>query len=636
MLRSPLLLSYCLVAGLLPLGAQAHEDPVQLMFQARALQRRTGGDDPEKAAALYRRVIALVPKSGEAHLRLSEALMETSDIPGALAAATKATQLSPRSGEAWANLGLLHYMRGRSDNKAWNEAIPALQKAHYLLPMDADILIRLAETAETQKQEALATDSWLRLGRLRPPMNFQGRPLGDIAFERAAILGAKVKDVEARREALVALCQRPQPDPKHLRMLEDLTRELADQGFLAHAEEGFSILAVHVPNEPAVYDNLALIQFQTGRYALALENLQRSEALRKHPGTDLYIALCQANLGRLEEAETRFRGLLGQEDGRTEEGRQRRIQGKELLATLLLLRGKPKEVLDLAKAWSETRNSVVLQGLQAQAHIELKAFKEARAVLREGLSTFPERGLFVAAGRLPAKLLQDGFFNRTASEKALQQLHLETLAGLWAEFRQWDKALATVMEARKGESPSVIDLILLQSNALEQLERHDEALVVLREGQKLAPTHPTLQNNLGYMLLERGKELEEAAQLIGASLKQDPSSGSTMDSWGWVLFKQGKFKEAEEALKKAVDLSPLSPEIRKHYGEALLKNGKAQEALNQWDRALAYVFPDRTALEKRVKDLRLDLARKRHAQDLGLPPATEEPVEPDDDGGQRP
>ena len=65
-----------ILAGLLvpPLLAAPQVDVRALMLQARALQLRGGGTDPEAAAAIYRRVVALVPQSAEARLRLSEAL----------------------------------------------------------------------------------------------------------------------------------------------------------------------------------------------------------------------------------------------------------------------------------------------------------------------------------------------------------------------------------------------------------------------------------------------------------------------------------------------------------------------------------------------------------------------------------
>jgi hypothetical protein len=78
-------------------------------------------------------------------------------------------------------------------------------------------------------------------------------------------------------------------------------------------------------------------------------------------------------------------------------------------------------------------------------------------------------------------------------------------------------------------------------------------------------------------------------------------------------------------------LSPFSPEVRKHLGEVLVKQGKLVEAAEQWDRALAFVFPDRAALEKRLGDLRVRIAKEQAAK-LETPASTSAPpVVPDDE-----
>jgi len=227
------------------------------------------------------------------------------------------------------------------------------------------------------------------------------------------------------------------------------------------------------------------------------------------------------------------------------------------------------------------------------------------------MKRFPGRGIFQGASLIPPQLFDEGWFRKAPSRAALSQLELEAMANLWSEFRQWQGALKLIEQARKAGPVRDVELLLLQANVLEQLDRPQEAMAVLREGQKIAPDHAILQNNLGYLMLERGGDLQEAARLIQAALRQDASSGSTMDSWGWVLFRQGKFAEAAEVLKKAVELSPFSPEIRKHFGEVLLKLERPEEALDQWERALAYVFPDRADLDRRARELRLDIARRK-------------------------
>jgi Flp pilus assembly protein TadD len=206
------------------------------------------------------------------------------------------------------------------------------------------------------------------------------------------------------------------------------------------------------------------------------------------------------------------------------------------------------------------------------------------------------------------------------------------MAALWQEFQRWDKCLE-VLERARGLSPvRRVDMLILQSQAYDQLGRPAESLAALREAQALEPNNPLVENNLGYLLLERDQHLEEAASLIEASVKATPDNGNVVDSLGWAQFKLGRIAEAETTLRRAVELSPFSPEVRKHLGEVLEKQGKLNEAAEQWDRALAFVFPERMALEKRLGDLRIRIAKEQAAKLEAPASSTGKPATaPDDD-----
>lgn len=608
------------------LCADSNEDPRALLLQGRALQRRGGGDDPARAVALFRRAAALVPQSAEAHLRLSEALVESGDLEGAVAPGTRATDLAPQNAEAWAHLGMLHYTRGRKLEEARPLAQNALQKAASLLPTDPELWTRLAEVAETRKDEPAALKAWIRVGRLRPPFSIQGRTLGDIAWERVAALAGNLKNYEARREAVLALSGGKFPDANSLRMLEDLAREQVEKGFLGHAEESFALLGRHLPKEPAVWDNVALIQIRTARFEDALESLRQAEALRSTPRGEYHTGICLLNLGRFKESEPRWRAVLKAQRF-TKEDEQLAANARVLLATSLLLDGRNREMLEVLKDWPETEKQPDLLALRAQGLIQIQAWKLARQVLRDGMARFPDHGIFQLARSIPPDRFDENLFSKKGPRAVLTQLDLEVMASLLGNFRRWERCLDFVLMARKAAPVRDVELLLLQGNALQELGRRDEAMRILREGQRMNPGHPTLQNNLGYLLLEGEGNLQEASALIEASLKQDPKNGNTMDSWGWALFKQGRLKEAEKTLREATELAPFSPEIHLHLGETLLALEHPEEALEQWERALAYAFPERKALEERVRELRTRLAKQ---QSESRPADAEAPLEAED------
>jgi predicted Zn-dependent protease len=596
------------------------EDVRALMLQARALQLRGGGTDPAAAVSIYRRVLARFPESAEANLRLSESLQEAQDPDAAVTFARKAVQLAPQNAEAQVHLALLQVQRAQQDAALAIEAQKELRMATVRLPQDPELWARLGEISEQLKDGEGAMKAWLRLGRMRPGY----AP----AWERVLIHARAIQDYAGKREALLALNAK-NPEDRHLRLLEELAREQIKAGYLAHAEESFLLLARHLPEEPSLWENVSLIRLQTARFAEALETLAKAEALKSSHSLSFYTARALMNLGRFEEAERRLR-LLAAENVEAELV----ADGSQMLyAESLLLQGKGKALLAFLKERRpRPRTLAEAQAFKTQAHISLNDWKSALAALKEGIAQHPEFPFFKQAGKLPPMHLEYRFFSRKETRDALEQLHLEGMAALWQEFQCWDKCLEVLERARSLSPVRNVDMLILQSQAYDQLDRHEESLQVLREAQAMEPSNPLVQNNLGYLLLEQDRDLEEAAALIEASAKATPDNGNVVDSLGWAQFKLGRIAEAETTLRRATELSPFSPEVRKHLGEILVKQGKLAEAAEQWDRALAFVFPDRAALEKRLGELRIRIAKEQAAKlDSPASPAVPPAVSPDED-----
>ena len=617
-LRSPLL------ALLLVVAPASAEDVRALMLQARALQLRGGGDNPKAAAALYRRVLAQVPESAEANLRLSEALEESDDPNAAVAPATRAVELAPQNAEAQAHLALLHYQRMQKDPSVGPLAAKELRAATQRLPQDPELWARLGEVSEQLKDGDEALKAWLHLGRMRPGFT--------PAWERALIHARATQSYEGKREALLALNARGAED-RNLRLLEELAREQIKLGYLAHAEESFLLLARHLPQEAGLWENVSLIRMQTSRFAEALETLAKAEAIKGSPNLTFHTARALMNLGRFAEAEARLSVLVAQPIEADWIG-----DGAHMLyAEALLLQGKGKVLLTfLQNRPPRPRTDAEAQVFKVQAHVSQDDWPNALAALREGVARFPLMPFFKQAAKLPPKHLEYRFFSRKESRAAVENLHLEGMAALWQEFQRWDKCLEALERARRLVPASSVDSLILQSQALDQLDRHAEAMAVLRQAQALEPANSLVQNNLGYLLLEQDVQLEEAAALIEASAKATPDNGNVVDSLGWAQFKLCRVAEAEATLRRAVELSPFSPEVRKHLGEVLVKQGKLAEAAEQWERALAFVFPERAELEKRLGGLRVriakETARKREVAASDVPPT----VAPDEDAEDEP
>lgn len=74
---------------------------------------------------------------------------------------------------------------------------------------------------------------------------------------------------------------------------------------------------------------------------------------------------------------------------------------------------------------------------------------------------------------------------------------------------------------------------------------------LLRELLDADPDNPSLQNALGYLLLEQGDRLEEAERLLESAFAAAPANPVVLDSLGWLRFRQERFPEARHLLEES-------------------------------------------------------------------------------------
>ena len=95
------------------------------------------------------------------------------------------------------------------------------------------------------------------------------------------------------------------------------------------------------------------------------------------------------------------------------------------------------------------------------------------------------------------------------------------------------------------------------------------------------PNNAMVLNALGYSLTNHTDRFDEAHKLISLALKLNPNDPATLDSLGWVLYRQGKPEEALPYLQQAMEALP-DPEVAAHLGEVLWALGRRDEALKIW------------------------------------------------------
>jgi tetratricopeptide (TPR) repeat protein len=148
--------------------------------------------------------------------------------------------------------------------------------------------------------------------------------------------------------------------------------------------------------------------------------------------------------------------------------------------------------------------------------------------------------------------------------------------------------------------------LVLSNLALEQDDRA-QAEEWLEEILDEFPDDISAKNDLGYLWVERGDQLDEAIEMIGQAVAADPDNRAYLDSLGWAYYMQGRYDEAVAELTKAVE-SGDDPDgvILEHLGDALLKAGQAEEAREAWQRA-AEAF-DTAGDQEKLEGVRAKLA----------------------------
>ena len=234
--------------------------------------------------------------------------------------------------------------------------------------------------------------------------------------------------------------------------------------------------------------------------------------------------------------------------------------------------------------------------------------KEANRILDALIKDLPDNWLNLA---LRAQVLRE-----TGKLEDSAKAYLDVIAKVQADKR---------LEKDEDRNYFVDKYRYLLSGVYVDLNQIDKAAEQLKALLAREPDNATYNNDLGYIWADHDKNLDEAEKLIRKALdedrkqrrkanpkikpEEDRDNPSYLDSMGWVLFKQKKYKEAKEFLLKAVaDEDGQHLEIYDHLGDVYLALEEKAEAVKAWKKAIEVANPSKreqerkVALAKKVKD----------------------------------
>jgi len=485
---------------------------VRLYLDARMFE--TAGKLSE-ARDQYYRALSLDPRSTDVMVRISQLCAQLGEFDRSLEFAERALAKDPNDWRALWLQGAARFSTGHAQ-----EALAPLERASEIDSTQVEVLRTTARVAESLGRTAEAEEAWRRLV-------WADEDDGEAWFQVAAAQARRgdFKGASASLDRAVEI----NPSRPGLMFLQGWVKEnLGDE---AGAIELYkSHLAVHT-EDLGTRRRLVGLYARLGRYAEAYDQAKLvAAAVPDDPDALQVQADLAMKLKKTAEADRAIARLRSMSPGEPDNTAR---------AVVVLARnGRGRDAGRIADEWM----------VQHPAD-EAGPLLATRAWTAAG---FPDSAL--ARARRAVALEPDSTEPRRVLARALQG------AGHYAEAeREW----LAIRAADPGEPGISLEL----GGCRERAGNVDGAVTAGREALKIAPDWPPALNFVGYVLADHDRELPEARKLIERALEKDPENGAYVDSYGWVLYRQGDLAGAREHLERAVRLTDGDPVVREHLGD---------------------------------------------------------------------
>ncbi len=165
-----------------------------------------------------------------------------------------------------------------------------------------------------------------------------------------------------------------------------------------------------------------------------------------------------------------------------------------------------------------------------------------------------------------------------------------------------DQALQTYLEGSKI-NPKEIVFYLLAGDIYESKQDWDHAKQQYQKALEFQAENPLASNNLAYVMLEQGGNVDVAFAMAQTARRQLPDNPNCADTLGLAFYHKRVYTSAIDLFKEALKREPNDALFNFHLGLAYARNGQATLAKQQLDRVLKIKpnFP-------RVEELRRALA----------------------------
>ncbi len=306
-----------------------------------------------------------------------------------------------------------------------------------------------------------------------------------------------------------------------------------------------------------------------------------------------------ARLALAENATGVVRGIIADLEQIEEDPRAAEV-AVTLQSALLLQQNRADEGLQLlqSQAGDGGQNTGAVYAV-IQTQLRSGDIQGARSYLDELLEKSPEdrnlqlinAALHVAEGKpeRSEEILRDVIDKDPTQSTAVGQLYVQ----LRREGRVEDAR--AVLNQGLSAAPGTIRLMQYQAGELETLGKIEDAIAIYETIYEQNSANVAVANNLASLISTfRDTEASLARAAAVARRLRGTDVPAFQDTYGWIAYRQGNYKEALEYLGPAAQELPNNPLVNYHLGMTYVALERPEEGRPYLERAIELAGPDTT------------------------------------------
>jgi len=516
-----------------------------------------------KAIGLYESCLKKNPKHSASMYELAQLYFGTDDYSTAARYAEQASELEPEN--KWYRLLLVEIYGKAGKKKELLETCENLVKKY---PGNVDYLYELANAYLINNDGSNAIKTYDKVEELLGVTE-------EISLQKQRIYLIQKKNDKAAEELEKLIKEFPDQETRYLSMIAEM-----------YMQEG-------KPDEAALYYQQILAKDPQNPYIhITLSDYYRQKGDKKRSFDELKLGFANPAL----DIDTKIRVLLSF------------FAGNEVYTE------NKADIFELAQILVKTHpNDPKAHSMYGDFLLDDKRYNEARDEFRRVISVDSSR-YAVWESLLNAEIqLSDYQALESESSRAIELFPLLPVPYLFKgvallEKKQNEEAVNnfnTGLKLVSGNNMLVVQFYTYLGDTYHRMKNYRLSDESYEKALKLDPENSYVLNNYAYYLSLRNENLEKAEIMASKSVKLDAGNAANMDTFGWVLYKLGKYNEALTWVEKAVAATP-SPDtdLLEHLGDIYFKLGNTDKAVLYWQDALK-VGKGSEFLEKKIKERKL-------------------------------